>query len=416
MKKDIIITLSLVIGTLYGVGIIWIPRDYPIFKEEVEKIAASKPMPQKPEPAPIDNLEIINGRYGAQDKWVDVTKIVKEKIEDNTLSVHAGNNLAGDPIEGEPKELIILYKADGIVKLTSAKEGKTLSIPPVPDLSDPLYVIENKSDLLEITKKCPSEIGYYGVNLVTGKTIEYNSDQPACMASIVKLFVLLELVRQEQDGGLDFSTKISIKGSEDKECTIDEAIDLMIGLSDNDATYALASLAGYDKINTLASQLEMDGVSDTIIPENEVLLKQLDRRVFKLHTFPKDMLLEQCATAKGMVKYFELLHENNLINEQISARVRELLKRNPKRFVSDATPFDYSSVGKGGSLIWKRPLRPQYNMTGFNLYIYNKSNAIAFCIWVEWFPEKMSEELRNEWLFGIANCLANLLIESQASN
>ena len=81
----------------------------------------------------------------------------------------------------------------------------------------------------------------------------------------------------------------------------------------------------------------------------------------------------------------------------ISEKVLESMERNPKYFAPRATPGEYKSVGKGGGLSWKRPFKPEYNMGGWGLYIYNENEAIAFCLWFEWFPEGMEQKEQSEW-------------------
>ena len=135
--------------------------------------------------------------------------------------------------------------------------------------------------------------------------------------------------------------------------------------------------------------------------------------MFGVRVVPKTELLPQHGTAKGIVQYFELLHERKLINESISRKLLEAMERNPKYFAQRATPGEYNSVGKGGGLSWKRPLRPEYNMVGWGLYIYDENEAIAFCLWFEWFPEGIEQKERSEWKNGLSDCIVNLLLKKE---
>ena len=130
-------------------------------------------------------------------------------------------------------------------------------------------------------------MGFFGKNFTTGKTVEYRPDQPACLASIVKIFVLLEVMRQADQGTLDLSESITIQRKESEEsCTISAAIDKMIGISDNDATEALANRVGYDRVNALPQELGIDGLSHNILPKPGILPKVLDKRIFSLRLCP----------------------------------------------------------------------------------------------------------------------------------
>ena len=283
----------------------------------------------------------------------------------------------------------------------------------MPDPYDALRVVETSQELVTMAKNCPAEVGFYGVNFTNGKTIEYRGEQPACMASIVKIFVLLEVMRQANEGTLNLSEPVVIeRGVEEERCSVSEAIDKMIGISDNEATDALAKRAGYKRINALAKKLSIEGISNDILPEPGVLDGVLDKRVYKLRVVPKDELPPQHGTARGIVQYFKLLHERKLINETISKKVLEAMEQNPKYFAPRATPAEYKSVGKGGGLSWARPFREQYNMGGWGLYIYDENEAIAFCLWFEWFPESVSQKEQREWTSGLSDCIVNLLLKS----
>jgi len=284
------------------------------------------------------------------------------------------------------------------------------------NFKEPRSSVSSIEELIALTKECPAEVGYYGKNFKTGKIVEYRPGQPACLASIVKVFVLLEVIRQHDSGQLDLSKSVTIERNGKKEtCTISQALDKMIGVSDNEATGVLAARVGYDRVNALASELGINGLSDKIVPDPGVLPKILDKRVFSKKVLPEMDLLPQHGTAKAIVEYFELLHEKKLINEKVSYSVLEVLERNPKPF-APARPVSFFSVGKGGSIIWKRPFFRQYNMVGWGLYLHSDSEAAAFCLWAEWFPERMKDEQKQKWIDTISNSIVRILlgnIESQ---
>ena len=376
---------------------------YPEFNDMVQQVVSDKTLPPLPDSFRPKELKILSARYGAEDQWVDVTQKVADAVHENTLSIHAGNELAGrDPLFLSSKILEVEYLMDGRRQKTQACEGDELTIPPI---------IWTPESLLKLTQKCPAEIGFYGKNFSTGKELAYRPDQPACLASIVKIFVLLELSRQMESGKINPQDSITITYEDKQEtCSINAAIDRMIGVSDNEATTALATLVGYGRVNALAGQLAMKGISSTILPE-EGLEKVLDMRVYEQKMVPESQLPPQHGTARGVVSYFELLNEKKLIDEAVSTKVLEAMNRNPMRFAPAATPAGYHSVGKGGSILWVRPFKQEYTMLGWGAYIYNEKEAIAFCIWGEWFPVDMDETQRWQWMTGLSNCIMNLLLQ-----
>lgn len=388
-------------------------KQYPTLQDTVKQIASKKELPKLPiRPVPKE-LEILSAQYGAQDQWLDVSTQIQNMIQDNQLSVYASNNLAGDPLFGFPKTLKVEYILDGEKHTVQVEESMKLTIPPVFNPSDPLQVVETADELTALVKACPAEIGFYGINLTTGKILAYRPEQPACMASIVKLFVLLEIIHQAEQEKLEMDAPVTIIYPDKQEpCTIEKAIDKMIGISDNEATAALAKLVGYDRVNALAGELSMPQISNAILPEPGVLVSILDGRVYGPKVLPKDQLLPQHATAKGMVRFFELLHQEKLIDKNISEKVLKRLERNPKLIAPQATPEHFQSVGKGGSLTWKRPFKTQYNMIGWDVYIYDENEAITFCLWFERFPKSMEISEQGNWQSAIANCIVHLLLKT----
>jgi hypothetical protein len=380
------------------------------FKSAVKAIVAAEGLlSDAPEPKPPTELRILSAKYGARNKWIDVTMQVRQKINNSTLAIRAGNDIAGDPLFGVAKTLRLEYVLDGERKTAALREGAELRIPGDP--FDGLKTITTARRLVSLARACPAEVGFYGKNFTTGQMVEYRPDQSACLASIVKVFPLLEVMRQVEKGRVQLSAPITIARQQGKEtCTISEALDKMIGISDNEATAALARLVGYDEINALPKKLGITGLSDQILPRPGVLDGVLDQRVYGLRVPQKSHLLPQHGTARGVVRYFELLHKNELVNKKISQRVLEVFDRNPMYFAPNATPANFRSGGKGGSILWVRPFHQPYNMVGWGILIRNEKVALGFCLWCEWFPARMSQEEQLEWCSGLSDCIVNILL------
>lgn len=356
-------------------------------------------------------LQIIKARYGACGKWIDVTAKLRQKVKDNRLSITASNNIAGEPIYGTSKSLYVKYSLNNKKGTAQVREGSVLEIPPKPNNSK-IQVADTTEALTSLVKGCPAIVGFYGINLSTGRTVEHNPDKPACLASIVKIFILLEVIQQNQAGQLDLSKQIRYqKGDQKVSCTIIEALDKMIGQSDNEATNALAAMVGYDKVNALPGTLGINGLSEKILPEPGILAKILDERIYKKRDLAKTDLLPQHGTARAVTKYFQLLNDNKLINENISRNVARVFKRNPKNFAAGTTPPHFAGVGKAGSLLWLRPNAEEYNMIGWATLIKDRKTAITVCLWLECFPENISDEESTLWQQTISDSIIKVLLE-----
>lgn len=390
-------------------------EDFLGFSDAVEAIARAAGITRTVHDQPrAEELSIVSARYGADESWIDVTEQFASAVRDGRLAIPEGNSIAGDPAFGKPKVLHVDCVLNGQRQPHSAREGQTLYIPPIAGQNFAFEVISNEAQLTSLAAACTAEVGFYGRNLLTGRSIAYRADQPACLASIVKLFVLLEVMRRDEAGTLDLKEKIDLVRSEETvTCPISEALDLMIGQSDNDATNALAALVGYDRVNALPAQLGIEGLSEKIMPEPGVLASVLDERVKGPRLLPEDKLLPQHGTARAMVRYFELLHDGKLLDGRTGSRVLEVLNRNPKMFAPNATPADCRSVGKGGSLGWTILPWPHYEMAGWALYIYGENTAVAFCFWGEWFPSAMTAEERRGWCSGLSDAIVNLLLQGE---
>jgi hypothetical protein len=385
--------------------------DGPGFTEAVRSLLVSEGLlPDTPVTLSAKNLHIISAKYGASNQWIDVTKQIRDQIDVNTLEITVSNDIAGDPSDGVTKTLKLEYTLNGELKTAAFREGVICHIPGDP--FDELKTITTAERLFALAEACPAEVGFYGKNLTTGKTVEYRPDQPACLASIVKIFVLLEVMRQVDLGKIDLSMSILVKREDSEEtCTVSEAVDKMIGISDNDATTALAKLVGYDEINTLPRNLCIVGLSDQILPRPGVLGEVLDKRVYGLRIPLKTDLLPQHGTAQGIVQFFELLYRNELINKSISHRILSVFDKHPKYFAPRATPMNFISGGKGGGIGWVRPGYTPYNMGGWGILIRSEDMALAFCLWCEWFPAGMSREKQRKWYLGLSDCIVNILLQ-----
>lgn len=351
---------------------------------------------------PAKELRIVRARYGAKESWVDVAEQLNQDIHDNKLVIQASNDIAGDPIFNTFKRLEVEYVLNGAPGKARVDEHDYLYLPPV---------LWTRQRLLDFVAQCPARVSLYGQNFTAGATIEHNADRPVCLASIVKIFDLLEVARQVDQGKIHLEDTIRIPRKDgDTTCSIDRALDLMIGRSDNEATNALARLVGYDNVNALPGQLKIEGLSDQIMPRPGVLERVLDQRV-AAGPASQPSLLPQHGTMRGLVRYFELLHKNELLAPEIGEAVLRVFDRNPMPYV-DCFPAPASVVGKGGSLVWIRPPKMPYHMGGWVVYVRNSQQAMGLAIVCEWWPDGTPEDLQYAWCRAMSNGAAMLLHES----
>ena len=77
-------------------------------------------------------LSVIEARYGAFERWVDVSKAAEQAIEGATLSLPVGNDLCNgkDPKPGIPKTAYVVYAWRGRQYVTQQAEDEKLIIDP----------------------------------------------------------------------------------------------------------------------------------------------------------------------------------------------------------------------------------------------------------------------------------------------
>ena len=119
-----------------------------------------------------------------------------------------------------------------------------------------------EQDILGRLEKLPGKIGFYYKNLVTGEVITYQEDESFLAASVIKLYIMAEAVRQCKEGILTKDDMVVIDKAkcvpscgaltymhDGLEVTIQDLYTLMIILSDNSATNFLIDILGEETIN-----------------------------------------------------------------------------------------------------------------------------------------------------------------------
>ena len=75
-------------------------------------------------------LRIIRAFYGVQGRTVNVTELLRSRVQNGALTFVVTNSaLGGDPATGYDKVLIVVYRYQGTETATAVREGNTLTLP-----------------------------------------------------------------------------------------------------------------------------------------------------------------------------------------------------------------------------------------------------------------------------------------------
>jgi len=194
-------------------------------------------------------------------------------------------------------------------------------------------------------------MGYAIKDLSTGETFVRLPDTVFPQASSIKLTVLLELMRQAQEGKLSLDEKHTVRRSEmtrgDTEpiltmlgdgtvtMTLRDLAIFMVVLSDNTATNILIDRLGMDNINAGVIRL---GLKET----------RLRRRMIDLEAAKKGN--ENVSTPREMLTLLEKVNARQALDAAHSKEYFDLLRLPKDSEFHKALPEDVSVADKPGSL------------------------------------------------------------------
>ena len=125
-----------------------------------------------------------------------------------------------------------------------------------------------ESQLETIAASFKGQVAMLAKNLKTGETAGINPELRVRTASVIKLPILVEAFQQVKDGKLRLDQRVSVQGenrvggsgilrdlSAGLEITLEDALTLMIVLSDNSATNAVLDLVGLEPVNARMAAL-----------------------------------------------------------------------------------------------------------------------------------------------------------------
>jgi hypothetical protein len=78
---------------------------------------------------PWTRIRIMEAEYGARGRMCDARRGVRQEVERNRGSINVGNQLCGDPANGMPKRLRVVYRCtDSAPARVVARENETLRL------------------------------------------------------------------------------------------------------------------------------------------------------------------------------------------------------------------------------------------------------------------------------------------------
>ena len=208
-----------------------------------------------------------------------------------------------------------------------------------------------ESELNRVTEHLDGVIGYAIKDLSTGETFLRLPDTVFPQASSIKLTVLLELMRQAQEGKLSLEEKRTLRRSEappgDRDpilgmlgdgtvsMTLRDLAVFMIVLSDNTATNILIDRLGLENINAGVTRL---GLKET----------KLRRRMIDLQAASRGS--ENVSTPREMLGLLEKIHTQQALDAAHTKEYLAILRLNKDSEFHKALPDTVSIADKPGAL------------------------------------------------------------------
>lgn len=187
-------------------------------------------------------------------------------------------------------------------------------------------------------------------NLTTGELLCHRENEVVSSASLIKIPIMGEVLRQVNEGRLALDRRIVVHEenkvpysiltelSTGNSYSLRDVITLMIIQSDNTATNILIDLAGMDNINRLIKNI---GLSDTVL-----MRKMMD---FEARLQGRD----NYTTALDMAKILEKIYNNKLISSEYSKLMMDILKKQLddsmiRLFIPEETVIAHKTGGLDG--------------------------------------------------------------------
>jgi beta-lactamase class A len=160
-------------------------------------------------------------------------------------------------------------------------------------------------------------------NLKTAECASYNENEIVPSASLIKIYVMAEILRQVKEGKLSLKQRILVKEADkvpysiltlletSNDYSLKDLLTLMIVQSDNTAANILIDMAGVAEINKFISGLNF---KNTILRR-----KMMDMSARKAGQ-------ENLTTASDMARFIELLYLGEVLDQENSTYMIDIMK------------------------------------------------------------------------------------------
>ncbi len=204
-------------------------------------------------------------------------------------------------------------------------------------------------ELKRVAERLDGVLGFAIKDLSTGETFEHNADLVFPAASSIKLAVLLELMRQAQEGKLSLDEKHTIRRTETVggdpilymlgdgtvTMTLRDLATLMVVLSDNSATNIVIDRVGMDKINAGMARL---GLAQT----------RLRRHMIDLEAARRGN--ETVSTPRELMTLLEKIRDRQALDSAHTKEYLDLLRLPKDSLFNKALPRTVAIADKPGAL------------------------------------------------------------------
>ena len=215
------------------------------------------------------------------------------------------------------------------------------------------------------------QLGFGFYDFTTGEECYLRENQPIPTASVFKIFLLAEIMRQDREGILSLADRLEVtpesaspgsgilsKFAHRVDLSVHDAAVLMMALSDNTATDMLFALAGRDNIKK--NILEPLGLSHT---KADLDCTDMIRSYFREPVtdekisgwnnpwFRCETEIGDCTSPRDMITMLRALHDGTLLGREASDRMLALMKPNPARArIGKYLPVGVTVCRKTGTL------------------------------------------------------------------
>lgn len=180
-----------------------------------------------------------------------------------------------------------------------------------------------KEELLQKLNLDKMKCSFYIKNLKEGDIFKYNEDVKVPSASIIKIPIMAEILRQVKEGKLNLKQRIKVSHDikvpfsiltlmdDENTYSLKDIITLMIIQSDNTATNVLIDLAGMDNVNKF---IKSCGLKNTILQR-----KMMDSTA-------RQKGLENYTSARDMAVLLEMIYKGELVDNASCKVMVEIMK------------------------------------------------------------------------------------------